>query len=75
MAERLVLSVPPKIHEEISCGAPSNSPNRRFPGDMFGRGKNNGFLLTAPKFLNHPGHPFLAHSGLNSVVIIFSNKF
>jgi hypothetical protein len=48
----------------LSCFAPGNSPNRRIPGDMFGWEKNNGFVLTAPTFLNRPGHPFFAHSVL-----------
>jgi hypothetical protein len=34
----------------MSCFAPSNSPNRHIPGDTFGRGKNNGFVLAAPNF-------------------------
>ena len=39
-------------------------PKRRVPGDMFGWGKNKGFVLIAPKFLNRPGHLFFAHSVL-----------
>jgi hypothetical protein len=41
---------------------PGNSPKRRIPGVMFGRGKNTSFVLTALKFLNRPGHLFFAHS-------------
>ena len=52
------------LHESLrnELFYPGNSPNRRIPGVMFGRGKNNGFVLTAPKFLNRPGHLFFAHS-------------
>ena len=60
---------------EMSCFAPSNSPNRHIPGDTFGRGKHNGFVLTAPKFLNRPGQPFFAHYVLNCLFNLPSVAF